>query len=76
MTVERTNARIIGYASANYTGWQKLAGLTSHWARILEQLEIPGPWILNTYAGSTSPVGPRSGTMSEAPPWGYVPQET
>lgn len=43
-TVVRTHARIIGYARANYTGWQKLAGLTSHWSKILEQLDKPGPW--------------------------------
>jgi hypothetical protein len=55
-TVERTKARIIGYARANYTGWQKLAGLTSHWQRITEQLEVPGPWILKIYAGPTAPV--------------------
>ena len=55
-TVERTRARVIGYARANYTGWQKLAGLTSHWTRITEQLEIPGPWILKIYAGPTRPV--------------------
>lgn len=54
-TVERANARIIGYARASYTGWQKLAGLTSHWAAITEQLEKPGPWILKIYAGPTSP---------------------
>src|SRR6266542_1778369 len=55
-TVERTKARIIGYANANYTGWQKLAALTSHWTRILEQLKVPGPWILKIYAGPTPPV--------------------
>ena len=55
-TVERTKARIIGYARADYTGWQKLAGLTSHWARIVEQLGMPGPWILKIYAGPTSPL--------------------
>lgn len=32
-----------------------LAGLTSHWRRILEQLEQPGPWILKIYAGPTAP---------------------
>jgi hypothetical protein len=56
VTVERAKARIIGYARANYTGWQKLAGLTSHWSRIVEQLEKPGPWILKIYAGPTAPV--------------------
>ena len=55
-TVERTGARIIGYARANYTGWQKLAGLTSHWGRILDQLEQPGPWILKIYAGPTAAI--------------------
>jgi hypothetical protein len=55
-TVERTGARIIGYARASYTGWQKLAGLTSHWGRILDQLEQPGPWILKIYAGPTAAV--------------------
>jgi hypothetical protein len=55
-TVERTRARIIGYARATYTGWQKLAGLTSHWQRIEEQLEEQGPWILKIYAGPTPPV--------------------
>lgn len=55
-TVERTKARIIGYARADYTAWQMLAGLTSHWNRIVEQLEKPGPWILKIYAGPTTPV--------------------
>jgi hypothetical protein len=55
-TVERTTARIIGYARADYTGWEKLAGLTSHWPRILEQLELAGPWILKIYKGPTAPV--------------------
>jgi hypothetical protein len=55
-TVRRTRARIIGYARATYTGWQKLAGLTSHWTVITEQLEEPGPWILKIYAGPTAPV--------------------
>jgi PIN like domain len=55
-TVERTKARIIGYARADYTGWQKLAGITSHWTPITEQLEKPGPWILKIYAGQTTPV--------------------
>jgi hypothetical protein len=55
-TVERTKARIIGYARASYTGWEKLAGLTSHWQAITDQLEKPGPWILKIYAGPTSPV--------------------
>lgn len=54
--VERTKARIIGYARADYTAWQMLAGLTSHWSRILEQLAQPGPWILKIYAGPTAPV--------------------
>jgi hypothetical protein len=56
LTVERTEARIIGYARADYTAWQMLAGLTSHWSRILEQLERQGPWILKIYAGPTVPV--------------------
>lgn len=55
-TVERTTARIIGYARADYTGWEKLAGLTSHWGRIAEQLALPGPWILKIYKGPTAPV--------------------
>ena len=55
-TVERVSARIIGYARADYTGWEKLAGLTSHWQRILEQLEQQGPWILKIYKGPTPPV--------------------
>lgn len=55
-TVERTKARVVGYARADYTGWEKLAGLTSHWQRILEQLEQPGPWILKIYKGPTSAV--------------------
>src|SRR4051812_30129463 len=45
-TVERTAARIIGYARADYTAWEMLAGLTQHWTRIVEQLEKDGPWIL------------------------------
>lgn len=52
-TVVRTGARIIGYARADYTGWQKVAGLASHWTRIEEQLEGDGPWILQIYAGPT-----------------------
>jgi hypothetical protein len=54
-TVVRAKARIIGYARASYTGWQKLAGLTSHWQRITQQLDVPGPWILRIYAGPTAP---------------------
>lgn len=54
-TVVRTSARIIGCARANYTGWQKLAGITSHWGRIEAQLALPGPWILKIYTGATSP---------------------
>lgn len=34
----------------------KLAGLTSHWTRIVEQLETRGPWILKIYKGPTAPV--------------------
>lgn len=55
-TVERTGARIIGYARAQYTAWQCLGGLAFHWTRIVEQLGEPGPWILKIYAGSTAPV--------------------
>ena len=55
-TVVRASAQIIGFARADYTAWQMLAGLTSHWNRILEQLGLPGPWILKIYAGPTSPV--------------------
>ena len=55
-TVVRTSARIIGYARADYTGWEKLAGLTSHWGKILEQLAQQGPWILKIYKGPTAPV--------------------
>ena len=55
-TVERTGARIVGYARATYTGWQKLAGLTSHWQRIQDQFEVAGPWILKIYAGPTPAV--------------------
>lgn len=55
-TVERTKARIIGYARADYTAWRMLAGLTSHWDRITEQLAKPGPWIFKIYAGPTAPV--------------------
>lgn len=54
-TVEHTAARIIGYARADYTGWQKVAGIASHWSRIEEQLEDAGPWILQIYAGPTTP---------------------
>ena len=55
-TVERTGARIIGFARADYTAWEMLGGLIAHWRRILEQLEQPGPWILKVYTGATSPV--------------------
>lgn len=55
-TIERAQARVITYARADYTGWEKLAGLTSHWARIVEQLQQPGPWLLKIYKGSTPPV--------------------
>lgn len=55
-TVERVSARVIGYARADYTGWEKLAGITSHWPRILEQLTQPGPWILKIYKGPTTAV--------------------
>jgi hypothetical protein len=55
-TVVRTEARIIGYARADYTGWQKLAGLTSHRQPITEQLAKQGTWILKIYAGPTAPV--------------------
>jgi hypothetical protein len=55
-TVTRTGARIIGYARADYTGWEQLAGLTQHWQRIEEQLTEPGPWILKIYKGPTTPV--------------------
>ena len=55
-TVERAQTRIIGYARADYTAWQMLAGLTSHWNRIVEQLAKPGPWILKIYPGPTAPV--------------------
>lgn len=55
-TVVRTAARIIGYARANYTGWQKVAALTSHWPAIVDQLEAPGPWILKIYKGPKAPV--------------------
>lgn len=63
-TVERTTARIIGYARADYTGSEKLAGLTVHWPRILDQLEQPGPWILEIYKGPTVPVVLLSGNES------------
>ena len=41
-TVIRVQARIITFARADYTGWEKLAALTVHWPRIREQLQIPG----------------------------------
>ncbi len=55
-TVARTQARIIGFARADYTAWQMLAGLTFHWNRLIEQLECQGPWILKIYPGPTAPV--------------------
>jgi hypothetical protein len=55
-TIERAQARVITYARADYTAWEKLAGLTSHWGRILEQLEASGPWLLKIYKGPTTPV--------------------
>ena len=54
-TVERTAARIVGYARADYTGWQKVAALAGHWGRIEDQLAEAGPWILRVYAGTTAP---------------------
>jgi predicted nuclease of predicted toxin-antitoxin system len=55
-TVERTRARVIGFARANYSGWQMLAGFASHWSAIEEHLAEPGPWILKVYAGPTAPI--------------------
>ena len=55
-TVERTSARVIVFARADYTAWQCIAALSSHWSRIEDQLEQDGPWILKIYAGTTSPV--------------------
>jgi hypothetical protein len=55
-TVIRTKARMIGYARAKYTGWEKLAALTQRWPRIEEQLELPGPWVLKIYKGPKAPV--------------------
>jgi PIN domain-containing protein len=54
-TVLRTGARIIGFARANYTGWEMLGGFSFHWDAIAAQLESPGPW-LKVYKGSTAPV--------------------
>jgi hypothetical protein len=54
--VKRHQARIISYARADYTAWQMLAGLTSHWNRIEAQLALSGPWLLKIYAGPTAPV--------------------
>ena|SRR5271154_5622606 len=54
-TVERAAARIITFARADYSAWQMIAGLSSHWTRIHDQLAKPGPWILKVYAGSTAP---------------------
>jgi hypothetical protein len=42
-TVIRTKARVIGYARADYTGWEQIAGFTQHWSRIEEHLDEPGP---------------------------------
>jgi hypothetical protein len=55
-TVITAAARIITFARADYSAWQMIAGLSSHWVRIEEQLLSAGPWILKVYAGSTSPV--------------------
>jgi hypothetical protein len=54
--IERAEARVIGYARADYTAWENLAALTSHWPRIIEQLAEPGPWLLKIYRGPTPAV--------------------
>lgn len=54
--VQQVKARVVGYARADYTGWEMLAGLTQHWTAIEQHLEMPGPWILKIYKGPTAPV--------------------
>lgn len=51
-----SRARIIGFARGNYTGWQMLGGLASHWSAIEPYLLLEGPWMLKIYAGPTAPV--------------------
>jgi PIN like domain len=55
-TVERCGARVVVFARADYTAWQCIAALSSHWSRIEQQLEVDGPWILKIYAGPTTAV--------------------
>lgn len=52
---EDVRARIIGFARANYSGWQMIAALSHHWAAVEKQLGEPGPWFLKIYPGTTAP---------------------
>lgn len=54
--VRRVGARIVGFANAQYTNWQMLRALTTHWEAIEEHLNRGGPLALKIYAGPTTPV--------------------
>jgi hypothetical protein len=55
-TIRRVGARVVGFNRAQYTGWQMIAGLASHWTAIEGHLASDPPLVLRIYAGSTAPV--------------------
>jgi hypothetical protein len=54
--VRRVNGRIVGFANAQYTNWQMMRALTTHWETIEEHLSRGGPLAIKIYAGPTTPV--------------------
>lgn len=53
--VRGSGARLLAFASAQYSGWQQMRALTTHWDVIENEFEQGGPVILKVYAGPTKP---------------------
>jgi hypothetical protein len=54
--VREVGARIVGFANAQYTNWEMMRALTTHWDKIEEHMAGEGPVVIKIYAGPTAPV--------------------
>jgi PIN like domain len=64
--IERSAARLVGFARADYDGWQQMRAITRHWEALEPELRPEGPVIIKVYAGATAPVVERLGRRVRA----------
>ena len=54
--LQENDGRLVGFANAQYDGWQQLRAITTHWDQIEPELVRGGPVVIKVYAGATPPV--------------------